>query len=99
MPKKCKDVITMILDMMRLSTSTEEAKIRLSFAKLWSKQRNARLLKFVSQVAIFLSDANIVQKWRSEEMIESQQWIPEADDSGLKNPSLRQILLSDYLYD
>ena len=57
------------------------------------------ILKFGRHVAIFLSDANIVQKSRSEEMIESQHWIPEADASGLKNPSLRQILLSDYLYD
>ena len=31
-------------------------------------------------------------------MIESQHWIPEAGASGLKNPSLRQILLSDYWY-
>ena len=85
--------------MMRISTSPEEAKIRRYFAQLRSKQTNAQILKFGRQVAIFLSDANIVQKWRSEEMIESQQWIPEADDSGLKNPSLRQILLSDYLYD
>ena len=85
--------------MMRWSASTEEAKIRCYFAQLGSKQTNAQILKFGRQVAIFLSGANIVQKWRSEEMIESQQWIPEADDSGLKNPSLRQILLSDYLYD
>ena len=52
------------------------------------------ILKFGRQVAIFLSDANIVQKWRSEEMIESQQWIPEADSSRLKNHRMRQILLS-----
>ena len=45
---------------------------------------------------LYQSGANIVQKWRSGEMIESQHWNPEAAASGLKNPSLRQILLSDY---
>ena len=72
-------VITVIFDMMRLSTSAEEVKIRCYFAQLRSKQTNARILKFGRQVALSLS---IRCKHCAEVEIWRNDWKSTVDSGG-----------------